>query len=459
MKLFTILFVIISLFSISNTIGQLSWEKVNSPTNRDVLAINIGPDNAMYIIAGDQRTRGYGFGEGDSLFLSLDDGISWSFINVLSDAKGALNDIVLSNQGEIFIGAGYWGGGGVEPPGGIFYSSNGQTWEHIYTDEPGCGHIFKVNLNNNGNLFAITDAGDLFQKILGEGNWDGIATCDDFEGGCQSPFNNWSNGFGVNELKIDSLNQYYISTTRGLYKSNNQGATWADLGLPYSVQHTELYDNLDIVAATQKDGIFYYDLENGDWTYIGLKGLEVKKIYTQHNETLIVVAKDGGFYYSPNNGQTWLKSNQSLENTNILSMSISPSGFFFVATEDGIYRSVEYFEDIYQAQYFEDSVLVEDIVLGIHKNEESNKINDLSIQNYPNPFSEKTNITYTIQQSQNIKLSIYNSYGQLIEVLVDEYKPSGSYNVTWNANNNKSGIYYYQIETRNNSAARKLILN
>lgn len=458
MKLFIIPFIIISLTSISNTFGQLSWEKVNSPINRDVLAINIGPDNAMYIIAGG-GTRFFGdHGEGDSLFLSLDSGISWSFINVLSDVKGALNDIVLSNQGEIFIGAGYWGGGGSEPPGGIFYSSNGQTWEHIYTDEPGCGHIFKVNLNNNGDLFAITDVGDLFQKILGEGNWDYIGPDEDFEYG------------RVNELKIDSLNQYYINTTSGLYKSNNKGATWADLGLPYNVQHTELYDNLDIIAGTQNEGIFYYNLDNEDWVNIGLQGLEIKTIYTQHNETLIVATKDSGVYYTPNNGQTWIQSNQGLENTNILSMSISPSGFFFVATEDGIYRSVEYFDDIFQ-KYFdgffqmedfvllEDSSLVEDIVLGIHNNEESNNIKDLSIENYPNPFSEKTNITYNIQRPQHIKLSIYNSFGQLIEVLVDEYKPLGSYNVTWNANNNKSGIYYYQIETKNNSATRKLILN
>lgn len=441
MKLFTTLFVIISLSSISNTFGQLSWEKVNSPTNRDVLTINIGPDNAMYIIAGDQRTRVSGFGEGDSLFLSLDSGISWSFINVLSDAKGALNDIVLSNQGEIFIGAGYWGRGGSEPPGGIFYSRSGQTWDHIYNDVPSCGHIFKVTLNNNGDLFAINDGGALYQKIIDDNVWDGIAT-----------------GFGVNELKIDSLNQYYISTWTGLYKSNNQGATWADLGLPYNIQHTELYDNLDIIAGTQNEGIFYYNLDNEAWVNIGLQGLEIKTIYTQHDETLIVATKDGGVYYTPNNGQTWIQSNQGLENTNILSMSISPAGSLFAATEDGIFRSVEYFDDIFQKNFdgffqMEDFVLVEDIVLGIHN------IKDLSIENYPNPFSRKTNITYTIQQPQKIKLSIYNFFGQLIEVLVDEYKPSGSYNVTWNANDNKSGIYYYQIETMNNSIARKLILN
>ena len=68
------------------------------------------------------------------------------------------------------------------------------------------------------------------------------------------------------------------------------------------------------------------------------------------------------------------------------------------------------------------------------------------LQNYPNPFNPTTKIKYSVQNESIVKLTIYNSLGELIETLVNNMQPSGNYEVVWNASNLTSGIYFYRIE-------------
>ena len=50
-------------------------------------------------------------------------------------------------------------------------------------------------------------------------------------------------------------------------------------------------------------------------------------------------------------------------------------------------------------------------------------------QNYPNPFKDKTTIKYCIAFKTLVKITIYNSEGEMIEKLVDEVKQAGTYEV------------------------------
>jgi len=53
-------------------------------------------------------------------------------------------------------------------------------------------------------------------------------------------------------------------------------------------------------------------------------------------------------------------------------------------------------------------------------------------QNYPNPFNPETVIEFDLPKSSDVKLIVYNSLGQVVEKLVDEYLSSGSYRVKFN---------------------------
>lgn len=79
-------------------------------------------------------------------------------------------------------------------------------------------------------------------------------------------------------------------------------------------------------------------------------------------------------------------------------------------------------------------------------------------QNYPNPFNPATKINYSVPVQGKVKLSVYNSTGQLVDVLVNEVQASGSYSVSFNGSNLSSGVYMYRMETEGFNQTKKMIL-
>lgn len=82
----------------------------------------------------------------------------------------------------------------------------------------------------------------------------------------------------------------------------------------------------------------------------------------------------------------------------------------------------------------------------------------LLFQNHPNPFSSSTTIDYILPRSGDVKLSIYNIEGQLIETLVDRFQAAGNHSVGWNAKRFSSGVYFYRIDTGSYTDVRKSII-
>jgi len=78
-------------------------------------------------------------------------------------------------------------------------------------------------------------------------------------------------------------------------------------------------------------------------------------------------------------------------------------------------------------------------------------------QNYPNPFNSMTKIKYSIPQKQNVKLSIYDSLGKLVTILVDKEQSSGKYEVVFNASSLSSGEYFYKLEIDGYIKTKKMI--
>jgi hypothetical protein len=72
--------------------------------------------------------------------------------------------------------------------------------------------------------------------------------------------------------------------------------------------------------------------------------------------------------------------------------------------------------------------------------------------NYPNPFNNVTEFEYTLPESGNVSLVVYNSLGDKIAVIVDnESKDAGSYKVQFDGSQLAAGIYMYKIEVQGES--------
>jgi len=79
-------------------------------------------------------------------------------------------------------------------------------------------------------------------------------------------------------------------------------------------------------------------------------------------------------------------------------------------------------------------------------------------QNYPNPFNPRTVFSYQLPVSGDVTVKVFDVLGNEIATLVDEYKPAGNYEVQWDASNNTSGVYFYQLKVENFIETKKMIL-
>jgi len=84
------------------------------------------------------------------------------------------------------------------------------------------------------------------------------------------------------------------------------------------------------------------------------------------------------------------------------------------------------------------------------------------LQNYPNPFNPSTTIRYDIgetrQETQIVKLIVYNMLGQEIATLVNKKQKAGNYEVNFDASDLSSGIYYYQLISGSTAKTKKMVL-
>jgi len=78
-------------------------------------------------------------------------------------------------------------------------------------------------------------------------------------------------------------------------------------------------------------------------------------------------------------------------------------------------------------------------------------------QNYPNPFNPSTKIKYSVPQSSNVVIKVFDILGNEVETLINEEKAIGTYELTWYAENLPSGIYFYRLQTGDFVETKKMV--
>jgi photosystem II stability/assembly factor-like uncharacterized protein len=79
-------------------------------------------------------------------------------------------------------------------------------------------------------------------------------------------------------------------------------------------------------------------------------------------------------------------------------------------------------------------------------------------QNYPNPFNPSTTINFVLPEAAAVHLSVFNTLGEEVAVLVDEFRSAGKYSIAFSAANLPSGIYYYSLRANGFLTTKKMIL-
>lgn len=79
-------------------------------------------------------------------------------------------------------------------------------------------------------------------------------------------------------------------------------------------------------------------------------------------------------------------------------------------------------------------------------------------QNYPNPFNPSTNISFSIPETTDVELEVFNTAGEKVYKKVFENLTIGRYEHLISLSGCASGIYYYRIRTETFSDTKKMLL-
>jgi len=260
----------------------------------------------------------------------------------------------------------------------------------------------------------------------------------------------------VNPDKMIFASSYYTNYPTVKY-STDGGFTW---NVRYNIGGEDRYisrvicDPIDentfyIIRSGYSPGNKIYKTTDLGENWINISG-DLPNI--PHNDFFVdpetnnyYTANDFGVYSSSDGGSTWVREG---------------SGMPFVVANDFdyvVYDSVAYLRIATFGRSVFETELGPISPTGIDDNKDQLLLYSL-YQNYPNPFNPITRIKYSIPVKGNVTLSIINSIGERVEVLVDDFKEAGNYEAVWNAGGLPSGVYIYKVQVNDFTETKKMIL-
>ncbi|PLW99629.1 MAG: beta-glucanase [Marinilabiliales bacterium] len=83
----------------------------------------------------------------------------------------------------------------------------------------------------------------------------------------------------------------------------------------------------------------------------------------------------------------------------------------------------------------------------------------LQIRNFPNPANDFTLISYEIHEPGEVRLSVYDINGRLIETLVETRQQAGIHQQRWNFKGLEPGVYVYTLQVNNQTISKKIVVD
>jgi hypothetical protein len=81
----------------------------------------------------------------------------------------------------------------------------------------------------------------------------------------------------------------------------------------------------------------------------------------------------------------------------------------------------------------------------------------------PNPFRDRTQISYALPTAGNVSLRVYDATGRTVRTLASGHQRAGSYSVTWDSRDNRGrqvprGVYFYRLDTPGFRSVKKAVV-
>ncbi len=95
--------------------------------------------------------------------------------------------------------------------------------------------------------------------------------------------------------------------------------------------------------------------------------------------------------------------------------------------------------------------------LGVEE-ETGQNLNTFKLNLTPNPFSNRTAITYTLPKNDHVTVKVYNAMGEKVGTLADGYQTSGTRTLVLDGSNLPKGTYFVHFNTSTENYTEKALL-
>ncbi|MCB0722677.1 MAG: T9SS type A sorting domain-containing protein [Ignavibacteriae bacterium] len=336
---------------------------------------------------------------------TTDGGASWTSLNA---PLNSYLDMSVLNEDTI------WTVSSNSLTGGVYRTTNGgMNWENQFSG--GSSNPEKIYMYNGSIGFIARNpfppVNDKFYKTTNGGvNW----------------FNIDNDGFRHMQF-IDSLTGWKATglDDSSMKKTTDGGITW----------HKQQMPNGGII---QSNTLSKFSIINKD-TVIGIGGY----IHYPNNQ------ERGIIFRTTNGGSNW---HFQIPDTNLNIVSYN-----FINTSEG--KFIWCYAN-YQPPTGIHSTTGEDTNWITSIKHLSNHLPDEFIlyQNYPNPFNPITNLKFKVKSIDLVTLKVFDITGKEIATLVNEKLSPGEYEYQFDGSDLTSGVYFYQLRTKDFTSTKKMIL-
>jgi len=401
----SILFVVIIVCNI-----QAQWVQTGGLTNKIITTFLISNNNFFAVT-------------NEGVYVSTDNGTNWiltglqnnkitalaiSGINIIA---GTTNDKLFISNGKVYIS-----------------SDNGKNWSNTYT----LPTMITSIVATDSNVFIGSNGAGIFHSTDYGLNWI------EFNNGLSM----LTDASMVTALAISDTNIFIGTYGSGVFRSSISNAYWVLSSPPHRFINTLTVFGTDIIAGTSWSVAISTD--NGD-SWKEENSPSNINFFAMHKSNLFLVSSFSSIYISKDSANTWFPINTGLPKPywDPYARAFTVKGsYLFVALTNigGIWRRP-----------------LSEVITTINSKGKQTKYSSLLQQNYPNPFNPSTTISFSIQKSQIVELSVYDMLGKKVANLVNGYKQAGNYSVRFNASNLSSGVYIYKLKAGNFIKAKKLV--
>ena len=465
------------------------------------MLFSLVPDSSLYsssILIKDENTIYIGKSFNGNLYYTSDRGNSWSDVKdsvfvlnlredssgnmysthrwgikksvnggkaFMNSSKGYINisswlfDIAFDRSGDVYFGY-----------DGIYKSpDNGRSWERILKDDRSFVEMLGLD---DGSILASVSAEKKFYRSTDEGkNWELWSEVNfpiwDFvqnrrgilfaiphrsyvfrstdRGKTWEYLTNSKAGEAIAINNQDDVITANYAYSGGIFISTDDGETWVKTHqyepeeVPFEFKTLIFHPRKKLGFGNTSWGYFYKTYDNGfSWTGDRYGSRPGGKYHEMAVDSLGNFW--AGYYRSTNDGETWEAVESGLDPTHreTIAMGVSPDGYIFLATRyGGLYRSKERYVSV------EEPPIYSNIILN---------------QNVPNPFTENTEITYSLDKPGYVQLSIFDILGIKVDEPVNRRQYAGTHTVTISNNNYPQGLYFYTLKTGGNSITKKMLI-